>query len=252
MTTQNIYDEEHFFTAYSQLDRSILGLDGAPEWPTLRALLPDLRGKRVLDLGCGYGWFSRFAIDAGATQVLGLDVSHKMLARAIELTPEEPRDGRDDRPRIEYRHADLEDVELPEHAFDVAYSSLAFHYLTHWPALIARVHRALAKGGRLVFSVEHPIVTASHHPAWIDREDGTRVWPVDHFADEGVRFTNWLAPGVLKQHRTTGTYLNTLIGAGFTIAHVEDWMPAAEQVATRPDWAGERDRPLFMLVAADR
>jgi SAM-dependent methyltransferase len=137
-------------------------------------------------------------------------------------------------------------------AFDVAYSSLAFHYLTSWPALIARVHRALVNGGRLVFSVEHPIVTASHHPEWIDRESGTRVWPVDHFGDEGARSTNWLVQGVLKQHRTTGTYLNTLIAAGFTIAHVEDWMPTAEQVAARPDWVGERDRPLFMLVAADR
>jgi SAM-dependent methyltransferase len=62
--------------------------------PSLRALLPDLRGKRVLDLGCGYGWFCRFACDVGATYVPGLDVSHKMLARAIELTPEELRGGR--------------------------------------------------------------------------------------------------------------------------------------------------------------
>lgn len=255
MSTQNIYDQEPFFTAYSQLERSIHGLEGAPEWPSLRALLPELSGKRVLDLGCGYGWFCRFASDVGATHVLGLDVSHKMLARALDLTREElrgGRDGRDDRRRIEYRQADLEDVELPEDAFDVAYSSLAFHYLTSWPALIARVHRALTKGGRLVFSVEHPIVTASHDPVWIDRESGMRVWPVDHFGDEGARSTNWLVQGVLKQHRTTGTYLNTLIAAGFTIAHVEDWMPKPEQVAARPDWAGEPDRPLFMLVAADR
>ncbi len=64
--TQNIYDDPAFFEGYSRLNRSIHGLDGAPEWPALRALLPDLHGRRVLDLGCGYGWFSRWAAGQGA------------------------------------------------------------------------------------------------------------------------------------------------------------------------------------------
>ena len=41
--TQNIYDDEEFFAGYSRLRRSVEGLDGAPEWPALSALLPDLR-----------------------------------------------------------------------------------------------------------------------------------------------------------------------------------------------------------------
>ncbi len=79
---QNIYDNDEFFAGYARLPRSVAGLDGAPEWPALRALLPDLRGCRVLDLGCGYGWFCRWAREAGAAAVLGIDVSEKMLARA--------------------------------------------------------------------------------------------------------------------------------------------------------------------------
>jgi 2-polyprenyl-3-methyl-5-hydroxy-6-metoxy-1,4-benzoquinol methylase len=59
--TQNIYDDEVFFVGYSQLPRSIHGLDGAPEWPALRSMLPAFAGHRVLDLGCGFGWFSRWA-----------------------------------------------------------------------------------------------------------------------------------------------------------------------------------------------
>lgn len=51
--TQNIYDDLDFFEGYSRLERSIHGLDGAPEWPALRALLPEVTGLRVLDLGCG-------------------------------------------------------------------------------------------------------------------------------------------------------------------------------------------------------
>jgi len=44
--TQNIYDHEEFFEGYSRLCRSVEGLDGAPEWPALRALLPGLRGLK--------------------------------------------------------------------------------------------------------------------------------------------------------------------------------------------------------------
>jgi hypothetical protein len=68
--TQNIYDNAGFFAGYAQLRRSIDGLDGAPEWPTLRSMLPDATGKRVVDLGCGFGWFCRWAREAGAASVL--------------------------------------------------------------------------------------------------------------------------------------------------------------------------------------
>jgi SAM-dependent methyltransferase len=58
---QNIYDNPAFFEGYSQLSRSVEGLAGAGEWPAIRAILPDLKGQRVVDLGCGYGWFCRYA-----------------------------------------------------------------------------------------------------------------------------------------------------------------------------------------------
>jgi 2-polyprenyl-3-methyl-5-hydroxy-6-metoxy-1,4-benzoquinol methylase len=76
---QNIYDHPEFFENYSRLRRSVEGLAGAPEWPALRALLPDLRGLQVVDLGCGFGWFCRWAREQGAARVLGIDVSDRML-----------------------------------------------------------------------------------------------------------------------------------------------------------------------------
>ena len=102
--TQNIYDNEEFFERYGQLVRSLEGLDGAPEWPALRALLPDVRGLDVLDLGCGYGWFCRWARQQGAAHVLGIDVSEKMLARARATTQD---------PAITYTNADMEHLTLP-------------------------------------------------------------------------------------------------------------------------------------------
>jgi SAM-dependent methyltransferase len=224
--TQNIYDDPGFFAGYSQLRRSVEGLDGAPEWPTLRAMLPDLAGKRVVDLGCGFGWFCRWARDAGAATVLGLDVSDNMLARARQTTSD---------PAISYRRADLETLELPT-AFDLAFSSLTLHYLVRLDALFATLHRALLPGGRFVFSAEHPLYTE----------------PGPDYLDEGPRTTDWLAPGVVKQHRTLATYLNLLIAAGFTVRRVEEWGPTRAEITAHPEWKIDHRRPSFLLVSAER
>jgi ubiquinone/menaquinone biosynthesis C-methylase UbiE len=241
--TQNIYDNEEFFEGYSRLGRSVEGLDGAPEWPALRALLPDVRGLEVLDLGCGFGWFCRWARQHGAAHVLGVDVSEKMLARSRATTP----DG-----GITYTRADLEHLELSPASFGLVYSSLALHYIAALDHLMSQVYRALVAGGHLVFSVEHPIYTAPAEPRWSLDTAGRKTWPVDGYLDEGPRSTDWLTTGVIKQHRTLATYVNLLVRLGFAVRHVEEWGPTPEQIASRPSLADERQRPAFLLVAARR
>lgn len=241
--TQNIYDTAEFFEGYSQMARSVHGLDGAPEWPALQALIPALAGSRVVDLGCGFGWFCRWAEAQGAAQVLGLDVSQNMLDRVRATTPAG---------RITYQRADLENLALPAAAYDFAYSSLTLHYIERLPELFAAIYRALTPGGHFVFSAEHPIYTAPAQPGFVQDATGRRVWPLNQYAVEGPRTTDWLAKGVIKQHRTLGTYLNQLIGAGFTITHVQEWAPTAEQLAAQPALDEERDRPMMVLVAATR
>lgn len=238
--SQNIYDRDAFFAGYSQLRRSREGLAGAPEWPSLRALLPALRGAEVLDLGCGFGWFSRFAREQGAKRVLGLEISENMLARAREMTADAA---------IEYRRADLETAGLPEAAFDLAFSSLALHYIVDLQGLLARIARALMPGGALVLSMEHPIFMAPSEPEWMEVE-GRQVWPLDGYFHEGERIKEWFVPGVAMRHRTMGTLLNTIIAAGLTLTHVEDWRPTEAQIAAEPVLAKELERPIFLLLAA--
>ena len=184
--TQNIYDDPHFFEGYSGLPRSVDGLEAAPEWPSLRALLPDLAGAHVLDLGCGFGWFCRFAREKGAAQVLGLDVSENMLARAREMTRDEA---------ITYRRGDLEKLEVRSKdgaPFGLVYSSLTLHYVVDLAGLLATVHRLLVPGGRFVASVEHPLLTAPSAPGWVTSAEGRKTWPVDCYLEEGPRSTDWL------------------------------------------------------------
>jgi ubiquinone/menaquinone biosynthesis C-methylase UbiE len=239
--TQNIYDDENFFEGYSGLSRSIDGLDAMPEWPALKALLPDLRGMRVLDLGCGFGWFCRWARQNGAAQVLGIDVSEKMLARARETTKDEA---------VGYRRADLETLDLSGQNFGLVYSALVLHYIADLAGLLGTIRRSLVQGGRFVTSVEHPLFTAPAAPGWTVTPEGRKSWPVDRYLEEGPRSTNWLAEGVIKQHRTFATYINLLLQAGFSIAHVEEWGPTDAQIAAQPSLADERQRPTFLLLAA--
>ncbi|NRP70564.1 Malonyl-[acyl-carrier protein] O-methyltransferase [Ensifer psoraleae] len=240
---QNIYDKPEFFAGYSQLARSVHGLDGAAEWPAIRAALPDLSGLRVVDLGCGFGWFARWARESGAAHVLGLDLSENMIARARKDT---------DDAAIDYRIADLDHLVLPEASFDFAYSSLAFHYIENFDRLVRTIHASLLPGSQFVFTIEHPIYMAPTNPGWSSDADGRRIWPLDRYSVEGERVTDWLAKGVVKYHRTIGTTLNTLIKAGFSIRHVEEWRPTPEQIAANPDLAEEADRPMMLLVAAQR
>ncbi|KAF5635787.1 methyltransferase type 11 [Fusarium sp. NRRL 52700] len=138
MTT--VYDNDVFFAEYSAMDRSMKGLDGVPEWPQYQALLPKLHGLNVLDLGCGMGWFSRWAVELGAKSSLGLDNSHNMLARAKKMT------NHDD---ISYEHVNLDQISFGEdmrNKYDLVHSSLVLHYLVNLDDLVKQIHNALCPG----------------------------------------------------------------------------------------------------------
>ena len=130
-------------------------------------------------------------------------------------------------------------------SFDLVYSSLTLHYIEKLAALFATVHRALAPGGSL----------SSRRASALHRQPGFalagRSLAADYL-DEGPRTTDWLAKGVVKQHRTLASYLNLLIEAGFTIGHVEEWGPAREEIAAHPEWKIDHRRPAFLLVSARR
>lgn len=241
--SQNIYDNPAFFVGYQALPRSVKGLDGAPEWPKLRSFLPDLAGARVLDLGCGFGWFSRWARAAGAASVYAIDLSENSLNRARSLT---------DDPGITYQRADLDAISLPasdNEAYDVAFSSLLLHYLVNLRGLVEEVHRVLKPGGVFTLSIEHPIYTAPSRAEFVaDGNVGRRYWPLNDYQVEGLRVTSWLADGVEKQHRTMTTYINAFLDAGFELRNFHEWRPTPEELQS-DEMREVMDRPIFLLMS---
>lgn len=240
---QNKYDEPDFFDAYGRMDRSVKGLIGAGEWHVLQGMLPELQGRSVLDLGCGYGWHCLYARDQGASDIIGIDISEKMLEKAASLA---------EGTNIEYRRLPIEDISFPSGRFDVVMSSLAFHYVADFAAICAKVYECLKPGGTFLFSVEHPVFTAREEQSWVYGDDGEPLyWPLDNYQSEGRRVTSFLTDNVVKYHRTMTTYINSVIGAGFTLQAIAEPEPAPDKL----DLPGMRDelrRPMFFIVSATK
>lgn len=215
--------------------RSKEGLKGTGEWHEFETMLPDFHGKRVLDLGCGYGWHRKYISENGAMSVVGIDSSVKMIEQANKRNSDS---------HIEYHVKGMEDVDYPADSFEVVISSMAFHYLESFDAICKVVKKSLVRGGDFVFLITHPIFTAYGTCDWHENERGERLhWPLDNYFKEGMRHTNFLGEDVIMYHKTVSTLVNTLIENGFLITKLSEPVPDVEVV--KGDLKDEARRPRF-------
>ena len=242
---QNVYDDPEFFAGYSQLERFGDDWGAAYEHTAFVALLPDVAGRQVLDLGCGAGQLTLYVAEAGAAEVIGLDLSERMLEVARTKRAH---------PRVTYVQASMEGADFPAGRFDVVVSSLALHYVEDYRGLVRRMADWLVPGGHLVFSTEHPVFLArATDDGWVRDADGEPLhWAVDRYGVEGLRQERWFRDGVQKFHRTLSTLVNGLVDAGLVIERVIEPMPTDESLRRRPDWIHELKRPVFLLVRAGK
>lgn len=239
----NVYDNKEFFQAYAEMDRSKGGLEAAGEWRQLQPLFPNLHRKSVLDLGCGYGWHCKYAVQMGASKVLGIDSSKKMIAKAMTENPDE---------RIRYEVCGVEEYLYPECAYDFVISNLVLHYIENLDSVYQKVYRTLKTGGCFLFNIEHPTFTAGIHEDWIYDENGIpRYWAIDNYYAPGERETNFLGQRVIKQHHTLTQILNSLLKNGFQIEAVEEAVPPANKMDI-PGMRDEMRRPMMLLVKAKK
>src|SRR5215475_6099292 len=215
---QNIYDDPEFFAGYKTLERFGAGWERAAEHADLLSLLPEVKGRRVLDLGCGVGQLARHFATKGAAEVLGVDLSERMLALARTEWAH---------PRVTYLRTAVEEAVFPPGRFDLVVSSLVLHYVDDYRGLIARIAGWLTPGGHLVYSTEHPIFTARlPGDGWVLDEAGKRTrWAVDRYSDEGARDETWFVSGVRKVHRTMATLHIRPVPAGLTAERITETAP---------------------------
>lgn len=195
------YDE--FAQAYSDENEGSL-LNAYYERPAMLELAGDVSGRNILDIGCGSGPLSAQLIDRGAS-VSGFDSSEGMLDLARQ------RLGAD----VNLQVANLgERLPYEEDSFDDAISSLVFHYVEDWAQPLAEVRRVLRSKGRLILSVNHPILYPWNHR-------GQDYFQLTQYTDE-LSFDG--KPAALTYwHRPLHEMMNAFIEAGFVIERV--WEP---------------------------
>jgi len=241
MAKQNIYDNETFFEGYKRIRENEANANNLFEIPALFSMLPDLTGKKVLDLGCGFGEHCKRFVECGAEKVVGVDISEKMLKVAREENSD---------PKITYLNMPMEDISALQEIFDVVISSLAFHYVEDFDGVISNIYKLLNEGGMFVFSQENPLCTChSGGDRWTRDENGNKLhMNLSNYGVEGERESVWFVDNVKKYHRTFSSIVNSIIEAGFTVEKMIEPLPTEELLEKYP---GHRDlyhKPDFLLI----
>ena len=242
-SSQNIYDNEMFFEGYRKLRENPLSANEMEEKPALYSLCPDLAGKSVLDLGCGYGEHCEEFKMRGAAEIVGVDISEKMLAVATAEHPD-----------IRFIRGDMSDLTFINGKFDAVFSSLAVHYIEDFPKLVREIYALLNSGGYFIFSQENPLTTARIGGHEWERDENGNVlhMKLSDYGRPGKREIRWIVDGVIKYHRTFSDVVNALADAGFVIEKMLEPVPTAEHIRLDPRKEKDFHKPNFLLVKAKK
>lgn len=191
-TPTNLYDDPRFFAGYKELRAQPNNCNDLEEKPALFAMLPDMRGRSVLDLGCGFGENCAEFLRRGASRVTGVDISERMLEVAAA-----------EHPGPEFIRGDMSDLSFLEGQYDIILSSLAVHYLEDFGGFVRQVGSKLRPGGYFIFSQEHPLNTSNPRGRFVRDEKGhVTGFTLENYLVGGRRTETWFIDDVIKYHRT--------------------------------------------------
>lgn len=187
------------------------------ERPATISLLPEVKGRKVVDAGCAAGWYTKWLLDNGA-RVIALDFSPNM----IEMTKRRVGSS------AEVIRTDLNDPLnfIESGSIDIVLSSLTLHYIRDWKEVMSEFNRILKKDGQLVFSVHHPFMDFTKH----DKED--------YFATELLEEhwrTNKGRVKVQFYRRPLSKIVESVTESGFVIERLLEPMPTEQFKLEKPD-----------------
>lgn len=246
---QNIYDDKEFFKKYDELRIEKRGLNANDliEIPAFRNIMPDVTGKKILDLGCGYGENDKYYKELGAKSILGLDISTHMIDIANKYNKLSD---------IDYKVMAMEDISQINDKFDIVISSLAFHYIKDYNKLLKDIYNLLNKDGYLIFSQEHPFKTCIKYTENVKKGhiiiDNKYFGLFSDYNRPGMRTKEWFEKNVIKYHRTFSEIINVLVKNGFYVERIEEPVATQDALNKNPKYINQLDRPFFLIIKAKK
>ena len=235
------YDDSDLFERYAQHRAWSLNPNIAMEHPALSEELGPVSGLCVLDLGCGDAEIGRELLNAGAACYRGIDGSTRMVEAARRMLTDTTGEA---------VLCDIEDLAEPVVSFDLVLSRMALHYVADLGRVFRACHACLAPGGRVMFTVVHPVITS--HDARESSTEPRQNWVVDDYFDTGPRDQQWLGTRTVWHHRTVEDYVTELRNAGFALINLRECAPHRERFDDHAEFERRRRIPLVLLLAAGR
>ena len=178
------------------------------EMPTTLRLLGNIKGKRILDLGCGPGIYAKILFQKGAL-IKGTDISDK----EVEI-------ARRENPQIEFSIGNAENMIYQNGEFDIVLATLVLEYFKDWSKILREIRRVLKKKGLFIFSMGNPVSNCirinSKKRAELRRE---------YFKEAKTKSKWWRRVYMTWYHKTYGTIIRLLIKSGFELVNYEDCKP---------------------------
>jgi SAM-dependent methyltransferase len=234
----SVYDQTDFLSNYMKRRGRQDSPNNAIEGPIIYELIDDFKDKTVLDLGCGDASFGKELLNQGAKFYTGIEGSEQMVTSAnTNITRESGT-----------IHLDtMESYNYPTNEYDIVTSRFAIHYVLDINQLFLDVHKSLKKNGRFVFSVQHPLTTAS----FASKQSGDRRgdWIVDDYFLEGERKEPWIGQIVVKYHRTIEHYFTALTKVGFNVLALREGTPKREHFTSEEEFLRRQRIPVVLVFS---
>lgn len=219
------------------------------EVPAMLSLIGDVKGKKVLDAGCGYGYYSVLLAKRGAT-VTGIDISERM----IELAKKNTRKASVE---CQFFVCDLQDLSVfIKNSFDMVISSIVVGYLDDLEKAFSEVFRVLKGNGVFAFSENHPLLKGS----WEKDSKGKRLhWNIDNYFNRSVRTIKWGTQNgniieTSSRHRTVQDYFDALTASGLVVERLVEPEPTdpttSNNRASKEHYARAKRILIFILFKA--
>jgi SAM-dependent methyltransferase len=203
------------------------------ERPAMLSLLPQVNGLRILDAGCGSGWYAEQLLERGAV-VDAIDASGEMVAHARRRLSRFPAN------RLSVAVANLESsLPFGDERFEGALSPLVLHYLRDWRPALREIRRCLTPGGWLQLSTHNPAADAALFSTknYFEVEQVTDHW-------------DWVGDVTFFRRSLTEIF-DSLSNTGFAIEKVMEPAPGEEFRNADPEgYSRLMNQPAFLIIRA--